>query len=569
MISFAQNAEDVMLARLFPGKTDGFYIDIGAADPVEHSVTKHFSDRGWRGVNVEPIKAYCDRLAEARPRDICLPIALGECRETRTFFNISNQYLSTFDPEAAARGVAAGGVLVEEAVEVRTLADICEEHVGQTVIDFLKIDVEGWEEQVIRGGDWSRYRPRVVLVEATEPNSPVPRHERWEPILLATGYQFVYNDGLNRYYLRDEDSALKICFATPPNVFDHYRSWHEVDLEAKARQWYTEKAQAQAELAAEQSRHQAAQAELARLQPLAADRDAAESRAQEAATTMTRVVLERDTLASQNAILTATLTARSEELHAAITDRDGLSRRLIELSQSLRAAQWQTETLTGERDHLQEQLREVQQLLDASRAAAAAERFQFEQRVAEQNQKLEIQRDEIDQISRQRDAYRHQLEKALADGAHWKHVVESLHASRFWRYTALLRGSGRTLKRLKSRLRVPRRPAVISAPVEVSVPEPTVSLASSASTWRAQVKRGLRAAGGKYLARYVQRSAARHAHEQTAPLYELHRQVIEKIHKLEAELARLEQRRRHSEMCLDALARRTIETPETPSRTAA
>lgn len=569
MISFAQNAEDVMLARLFPGKTDGFYIDVGAADPVEHSVTKHFSDRGWRGVNVEPIKAYCDRLAEARPRDICLPIALGDCRETRTFFNISNQYLSTLDPAAAAQGVAAGGVLVEEAVEVRTLADICQEHVGQTVIDFLKIDVEGWEEQVIRGGDWARYRPRVVLVEATEPNSPAPRHERWEPILLAAGYEFVYNDGLNRYYLRHEDSALRVCFATPPNVFDHYRTWREVDLETKARQWYTEKSQAQAELAAEQSRHQAAQAEVARLQPLAADRDAAEARAYEAANTITRIVLERDTLASQNAILTATLTARNEELQAAITDRDGFNRQLIELSQALRAAQWQTETLTSERDRLHEQLSDIRQSLDASRAAAAAERFQVEQRLTEQNQKLEIQRNEIDQLSRQRDAYRHQLEKALADGAHWKHVVESLHASRFWRYTALLRGSGRTLKRLKSRLRVRRGSTAVAAPAVVTVPEPAMSLLPSASTWRARLKRGLRAAGGKYLARYVQRSAERHALEHTAPLHELHRQVIEKIHKLEAELARFEQRRRHSEMCLDALARHTIETPVTPSRTAA
>lgn len=569
MISFAQNAEDVMLARLFPSKTDGFYIDIGAADPVEHSVTKHFSDRGWRGVNVEPIRAYCDRLAEARPRDICLPIALGDCRETRTFFNISNQYLSTFDPEAAARGVAAGGVLVEEEVEVRTLADICAEHVGPTVIDFLKIDVEGWEEQVIRGGDWARYRPRVVLVEATETNSPTPRHERWEPILLAARYHFVYNDGLNRFYLRDEDAALKVCFATPPNVFDHYRTWREVDLENKAQQWYAEKSQAQAELAAEQSRHQAAQADVARLQPLAADRDAAEARAQEAANTLTRVALERDTLAAQNANLTAKLTARSEELHAVITDRDGLNRQLIELSQSLRAAQWQAETLTNERDRLHEQLREIQLALEASHAAAAAERFQFDQRLAEQSQKLDALRIELDHQSRRRDVLQHQLDKAAADGAHWKHVVESLHASRFWRYTALLRGSGRTLKRLKSRLRLRRRAHGVAAPVEVSVPEPAVSLAPSASNWRARVKRGLRAAGGKYLARYVQSSAARHAQEHAAPLHELHRQVIEKIHNLEVELARLEQRRRHSEMCLDALARRTIDSTTTPSRTAA
>ena len=54
MISYAQNAEDVLLNRAFAGRGDGFWIDVGASDPVVNSVTKHFSDHGWRGINVEP-----------------------------------------------------------------------------------------------------------------------------------------------------------------------------------------------------------------------------------------------------------------------------------------------------------------------------------------------------------------------------------------------------------------------------------------------------------------------------------------------------------------------------------
>jgi hypothetical protein len=98
---------------------------------------------------------------------------------------------------------------------------VCEAH-APGPIDFLKIDVEGWEGDVIRGADWKRFRPLLVVVEATVPFSPEPCHQDWEPLLLEADYVFAFFDGLNRYYLRLEDAQLAPVLAVPVNVFDGF-----------------------------------------------------------------------------------------------------------------------------------------------------------------------------------------------------------------------------------------------------------------------------------------------------------------------------------------------------------
>lgn len=230
MISYAQNFEDVLLARVFAGQDKGFYIDVGACDPVIESVTKHFHDLGWRGINIEPLKVYFELLQKDRPQDINLNMALGAEAGERTFFNIGGVGLSTFVEEFAVRGERWGYAKSEEIVVITTLKDVCDAHV-QGEIDFLKIDVEGWERQVIEGGDWATYRPKLVIVEATEPNSQVPNFKSWESILLDADYLFTYFDGLNRFYVRKEDRHLKKFFRTPVSWFDDFQPYSQIRAE--------------------------------------------------------------------------------------------------------------------------------------------------------------------------------------------------------------------------------------------------------------------------------------------------------------------------------------------------
>lgn len=225
MTSYAQNHEDVVLARVFPVGVPGFYIDVGASHPVRDSVTKHFYDLGWSGINVEPSSTAFAQLAEHRDRDVNLNLGVSDRDGTLVFYQFPAglQGCSTFSAEQAAWHRDGGTPYEETEVSVTTLASVCEKYVepGMT-IDFLSVDTEGLERQVLAGGDWDRWRPRVVVVEAIKPNTSIPTHEGWESILLDAEYLFAAFDGLNRFYVRFEDKELLSALAVPANVTDDF-----------------------------------------------------------------------------------------------------------------------------------------------------------------------------------------------------------------------------------------------------------------------------------------------------------------------------------------------------------
>jgi FkbM family methyltransferase len=222
-LSHAQNFEDVMLWRALRHVERGFWVDVGAADPVEHSVTRAFSERGWRGINIEPAERPFRRLLEARPDDINLQSAVGDrSGEIRLFVVGDANGLTTTDEAVAAMHAANGYPVTEAIVPVTTLAEVCARHVTQPV-HFLKIDVEGGEGAVLAGADFVRFRPWIVLVESTAPLSQVETHAAWDHRLLEANYEFAYFDGLNRFYIATERAAeLLPHFRTPPNFFDHF-----------------------------------------------------------------------------------------------------------------------------------------------------------------------------------------------------------------------------------------------------------------------------------------------------------------------------------------------------------
>lgn len=229
-VSYAQNFEDVILWRAFKHVERGRYVDIGAQDPQHDSVTKAFYDQGWSGINVDPVPAWFNSLQAQRPRDINLNIAIDSCRRARRFFEIPSTGLSTFDEATAERHWRESGYQFREiVVETRTLAEVFREY-DCTTIHFLKIDAEGGEAAVLEGADFNSFRPWVVLVEATMPNTSTDTADEWEPLLTRAGYDFVYFDGLNRFYLAQEHPELRQHFEAPPNVFDHFST---ISLEAE------------------------------------------------------------------------------------------------------------------------------------------------------------------------------------------------------------------------------------------------------------------------------------------------------------------------------------------------
>jgi FkbM family methyltransferase len=216
-ISYAQNFEDIRLWRALKFFENGFYIDVGANSPSVDSVTRAFYERGWSGINIDPVQAFYDELCRHRPNDINLQCAAGETEETLTLYDIPGTGLSTLDADIAKGHQESGHEVQSKTVPCRTLASICQEHV-QGPIHFLKIDVEGHEEPVLRGMDFTKWRPWILLIEA-----PFDTHPSWEKIVTDAAYRFVQYDGLNRFYLAEEHSNLAGAFETPPSYLDNFQ----------------------------------------------------------------------------------------------------------------------------------------------------------------------------------------------------------------------------------------------------------------------------------------------------------------------------------------------------------
>ncbi|WKJ88722.1 FkbM family methyltransferase [Methylomonas montana] len=176
MTSYAQNFEDVILERIFKDQTTGFCIDVDAWDDTVDSVTKHFYEKGWHGINIEPFPVYFKKLKQSRIRDINLNIALLEKPGICTLFAITDTGLSTFNANHADEHRLKGFDVQEQEVPISTLENICDTYVKDKQIDFLKVDTEGTEFQVLQGSNWKRFRPRVLVIEATLPLSQAASH---------------------------------------------------------------------------------------------------------------------------------------------------------------------------------------------------------------------------------------------------------------------------------------------------------------------------------------------------------------------------------------------------------
>ena len=217
MISYAQNFEDVLLWRALREVKSGRYVDVGAFHPEFDSVTKWFYDQGWCGVNVEPVPESFALLEAARPRDCNVRAAAGAQPGTAWLKIIPGS------PGLSALCPSPNGSTPETTlhVEVLPLRQILEPYAGQP-IHFLKIDAEGSEREVLLGMDFKRFRPWIVVVEATVPTTDKRNAHLWQDIMLSSDYLYANFDGLNEYYVAAEKAELAPKLAVPANVFDEF-----------------------------------------------------------------------------------------------------------------------------------------------------------------------------------------------------------------------------------------------------------------------------------------------------------------------------------------------------------
>jgi FkbM family methyltransferase len=221
---YSELGEDMVLANpLFADKL-GFYIDVGANQPNDYTVTRWFYERGWRGINIEPIVRLHEQNVKYRPLDINLNVAVSNEGGGLDFYEVENaDGISTVDIEEVEKIHKKGLQTKHYKVQTIKLDDIVEKYAPRKNIDFIKIDVEGWEKQVLEGLNLKKYRPTVFCIEATYPNTEIPTHGKWEHLLLGEGYTFAFSEGINRYYVRNENQDVLARFQTIKAIFNMFK----------------------------------------------------------------------------------------------------------------------------------------------------------------------------------------------------------------------------------------------------------------------------------------------------------------------------------------------------------
>lgn len=240
LISYADNAEDVVLMRAFRGRPGGVFADVGAGHPVIGSHTRNLiTAYGWTGLHVEPNPALAAVLREHYPDQAVAECIAGKEAGTAVLHLVVDEWsLSTADSEMAERARRDGRSIAPLEVRVATLDSLLAESGIPPEFQVLKIDVEGAEDEVFAGLTLDHWRPEVIIAEATVPMSREIAHRKWPAMLARSGYSLKLFDGLNQFWLRDTSASLAADLSVPANVFDQYipYCWYlEIDPERRPK----------------------------------------------------------------------------------------------------------------------------------------------------------------------------------------------------------------------------------------------------------------------------------------------------------------------------------------------
>lgn len=215
IIAYAQYNEDLVLKALLHNVKKGFYVDVGANHESYHSVTKLFYAEGWSGINIEPIPRLVKEFEKKRKRDINVNLAISNRKGELAFREYpEHDGLSTLSDTSKQEADKIDLPHTDYKVSVDRLDSVFRRHKVRH-IDFIKIDVEGYEFEVLQSNDWEKYRPTVVCIEANHTNG------EWSQFLTDWQYVRFIFDGLNEYYVAEESKEIMDHFAERATINAH------------------------------------------------------------------------------------------------------------------------------------------------------------------------------------------------------------------------------------------------------------------------------------------------------------------------------------------------------------
>jgi len=165
--SYSQEGEDMILRRIFEYSEPGFYVDIGAHHPKRFSNTYYFYRKGWRGINIDAMPGSMKLFNKRRRGDINLEIAVANEKREMAYYIFNEQAVNTFDEKFADKAIDGGCELIrKQKIETKPLKEILVEYLPKNKkIDFMSVDVEGFDLEVLKSNDFDLFRPAYILVE--------------------------------------------------------------------------------------------------------------------------------------------------------------------------------------------------------------------------------------------------------------------------------------------------------------------------------------------------------------------------------------------------------------------
>jgi FkbM family methyltransferase len=163
--SFSQNKEDLIIEKILQKKIIS-YIDIGSNHPIKFNNTYRFYLHGARGINIEPNLSLIKKYQKIRPKDKNLHLGLAKQNGSSMFYQLDPDVNSTFSQQHVKEKIKEGCIKTNQySVKISTLKQIFQKYYKNRNVDLVSIDTEGYDYQILKGNDWSQYRPRIICIE--------------------------------------------------------------------------------------------------------------------------------------------------------------------------------------------------------------------------------------------------------------------------------------------------------------------------------------------------------------------------------------------------------------------
>jgi len=193
---YAEFGEDIFINRIFKNKAKGFYIDIGAYHPFKGSLTKKLHDKGWRGANIDISKISIDLFNISRPEDLNINCAIGATTSDIFYYENSpiNQQNSLIKKNDSQKKIQIKSFKLSEIVSKNNIQNI----------DYINIDTEGTEMDILKGIDFNKINPTLLTIEDNEIFTNFDLEKEMILYLKNKNYELINIIGVTLFFLKKD-----------------------------------------------------------------------------------------------------------------------------------------------------------------------------------------------------------------------------------------------------------------------------------------------------------------------------------------------------------------------------